>query len=296
MRGRVASWIEAMRLRTLPVSLAGVAYAAGLGVVTDHFALTPLILCLLFALLAQIASNFANEYYDFKAGLDRAGREGPRRGVTEGDITPGAMKAATFITLGAACFTGVTLVALYGQWWMYLVGILTALGVMAYSTGPFPLSHNGLGEVAVVIFFGVVPVCLTYILMGGTWSGWLVASAIGIGLLGANVLVVNNYRDREDDKAVGKHTLAVMVGLPAMASLYVADGFMAVILTLPAWMATMRLAWIAPCAYLVIHLLLYHKLITLKGHKLNPVLGQTAVLMLAFALTFLILAIISTPQ
>lgn len=78
-----------MRLRTLPVSLAGVIYAAGLGLATWHFSLIPALLCLLFALLAQIASNFANEYFDYRDGLDRPGREGPRRGVTEGDITPG---------------------------------------------------------------------------------------------------------------------------------------------------------------------------------------------------------------
>ena len=169
-RSKAGCWIEAMRLRTLPVSLAGVLYAAGLGVATGFFSLAPALMCLTFALLAQIASNFANEYYDFKAGLDRAGREGPRRGVTEGDITPAAMKYATYATLGAACAVGCVLVAIYGEWWMYVVGILTALGVMAYSTGPYPLSHHGLGEVAVVCFFGIIPVCLTYILMGGPYQ------------------------------------------------------------------------------------------------------------------------------
>lgn len=181
-----------MRLRTLPVSLAGVAYAAGLGLATWRFSLMPCLLALVFALLAQIASNFANEYFDYRAGLDRAGREGPRRGVTEGDITPRAMLAATIATLAVACGAGVALVALWGEWWMYLVGVLTAAGVFAYSAGPYPLSHHGLGEVAVVCFFGVVPVCLTYMLMGGPWGWWLLAASVGIGLMGANVLIVNN--------------------------------------------------------------------------------------------------------
>ena len=105
-RSKVACWIEAMRLRTLPVSLAGVIYAVGLGIDTHHFRVMPAILCLIFALLAQIASNFANEYYDFKRGFDRVGRDGPRRGVTEGDISPESMKYATYATLGVACVTG----------------------------------------------------------------------------------------------------------------------------------------------------------------------------------------------
>ncbi len=282
-----------MRLRTLPVSIAGVLYAVGLGVVTWRFSLVPAALCLLFALLAQIASNFANEYYDFKAGLDRAGREGPRRGVTEGDISPAAMKRATFATLGAACAVGCVLVALYGQWWMYVVGILTALGVMAYSTGPYPLSHHGLGELAVIFFFGIIPVCLTYMLMGGYAGWWLLAAAAGIGLMGANVLVVNNYRDADDDCAVGKRTLAVKLGRRAMAAIYCTNGFLALMLTLPPWLAASRLWWIVPVLYLAGHSLLTLRLTRLSGSRLNPLLGMTAMLMLIYALGFLLTVILS---
>ena len=285
MAGKIKVWVEAMRLRTLPVSLAGVIYAGALGLLAWRFSVVPWLMCMLFALLAQIASNFANEYYDFKGGLDKAGRVGPRRGVTEGDITPGAMKAATYGTLAAACVVGVMLVALYGEWWMYMVGVLTALGVVAYSSGPYPLSHHGLGEVAVVIFFGVVPVCLTYMLMGGVFGWWLLLMSVGLGLMGANVLVVNNYRDRDDDKAVGKHTLAVRLGLRGMSSLYLANGFMAVILTLPAWLAASRWGWIVPCVYLGLHFVLYTRLVRCHGAALNPLLGMTAVLMLLYSLT-----------
>ena len=207
----IKAWIEAMRLRTLPVSLAGVIYAGALGLLTWRFAFAPWLLALLFALLAQIASNFANEYFDYRDGLDRPGREGPRRGVTEGDISPRAMLAATLLVLGAACVLGVVLVALYGSWWMYLAGVAIALGVLAYSTGPYPLSRHGLGEVAVVLFFGVVPVCLTYMLMAHSCPWWVTAASVGIGLMGANVLIVNNYRDADDDRAVGKRTLAVVL-------------------------------------------------------------------------------------
>ncbi|MCM1355824.1 MAG: 1,4-dihydroxy-2-naphthoate octaprenyltransferase [Staphylococcus sp.] len=290
-RSKTASWIEATRLRTLPVSLAGVLYAVGLGVSTGHFILLPALLCFLFALLAQIASNFANEYYDFKAGLDRAGREGPRRGVTEGDITPAAMKYATFATLGAACAVGCLLVALFGQWWMVGVGILTALGVMAYSTGPYPLSHHGLGEVAVVCFFGIIPVCLTYLLLGGSYGGWLLAASVGIGLMIANVLIVNNYRDADDDRAVGKRTLAVRLGRKAMLAVYLANGFLAVILTLPEWLALSKASLIVPAIYLCLHICLTLSLRRHKGAQLNPILGKTAILIFAYALAYTVIVL-----
>ena len=282
----IGCWVAAMRLRTVPVSLAGVIYAGALGVLSLRFDIVPWGMCMAFALLAQVASNFANEYYDFAAGLDKAGRDGPRRGVTEGDITPQAMKHAAFGTLGVACLIGIALVALYGEWWMYLAGVVTALGVMAYSTGPYPLSHHGLGEVAVVFFFGIVPVTLTYMLMGGPFSWWLLASSVGIGMMGANVIIVNNYRDMEDDRAVGKRTLAVRIGRRGMSSLYLANGFMAVILTLPEWVAAARIGWLLPCLYLVLHVVLYVRLVRGRGKALNPLLGMTACLMMLYAILF----------
>ena len=111
----LSCWIEATRLRTLPVSIAGVILAIGYARLHHSFAPAPALLCLTFAILAQIASNFANEYYDFRAGLDRPGREGPRRGVTEGDITPRAMLMATYLTLAAACAVGCSLIYFGGH-------------------------------------------------------------------------------------------------------------------------------------------------------------------------------------
>lgn len=291
-RSKIAIRIEAMRLRTLPVSLSGVIFAGGLAVCNDCFSLCPFLLCLSFALLSQIASNFANEYYDFKAGIDKAGREGPRRGVTEGDISPAEMKCATFVTLALACAIGCILVALYGRWWMYLVGVITALGVVAYSSGPFPLSHNGLGEVAVIVFFGIIPVTLSYMLMGGSYSIQLLGYSAGLGLMGANVLIVNNYRDADDDSSVGKNTLAVLWGRSIVASIYLANGFFALFLTLSAWPSVIKFWWLVPTVYLVIHLNLYRLLVKRHGAALNPLLGLTALLMLFYSLGLLLFAII----
>ena len=187
----IKKWIEAMRLRTLPVSLSGVVAGCCCASFYEKFSVIPAVLCLLFALFAQIASNFANEYFDFKNGLDKKGREGFRRGVTEGDISPGAMKAATFVSLGIACIFGL-LMLFYGGWWLILIGIAVVVFALAYSTGPYPLSHHGLGDVAVIIFFGIIPVTLTCFLQMGDWTGLNVSLPVStaIGLLAANVLVV----------------------------------------------------------------------------------------------------------
>lgn len=292
-------WVEAMRLRTLPVSVAGVLAAIGYAFMNNSFKAVPAALCLIFAVLAQIASNFANEYYDFKAGLDRPGREGPRRGVTEGDITPAAMRNATFGTLAVACAVGLSLI-FWGGWWLIAAGAAIALGVLAYSTGPYPLSHHGLGEVAVLFFFGIIPVNLTYYLQSGGWDLSVFLGSVSVGLMGANVLIVNNYRDLEDDRAVNKHTLAVIMGRPFNSTLYLLSGWAAVLLMGPAWLATAMdnaagtaaMLWLAvPVIYLVVHTLLWFSILSRRGMKLNPFLGMTAMAMLFYSAGFLLAGI-----
>lgn len=281
-----------MRLRTLPVSIAGVFTAAGYALLGPGLDLAPVALCLLFAVLCQIASNFANEYYDFRAGLDRPGRVGPRRGVTEGDITPGAMARATFATLGAACLVGLSLIY-WGGWWLVFVGLFIAVGVLAYSSGPYPLSRHGLGEVAVVFFFGVVPVLFTYYLSGGSLGDTkVILGSFALGLMGANVLIVNNYRDILDDREVGKRTLAVILGRERISDLYLINGFLAVLLLLPTYHAAAPWAWIAPAVYIAAHVALYFALCRRSGPALNPLLGMTAMNMLLYSLLFLASALL----
>lgn len=281
-------WVEAMRLRTLPVSLAGVmAGVAAAWAVPGHRTL-PAVLCFVFALLAQIASNFANEYFDYKGGLDKAGREGPRRGVTEGDITPGAMLRATYATLGMACCVGLSLLW-WGGWWLLIAGIVIAIGAMAYSAGPYPLSRHGLGEVAVIIFFGVIPVNLTYYVQSGYFAWPVGIASAAIGLMGANVLLVNNYRDADDDASVGKRTLAVIMGRGFAYSLYLINGVLGMLLLLDAMGVHRWIAWV----YLAVHLLLCMMLKRRTGRAINPLLGMTAVAMLAVALAWLVSEICS---
>ncbi len=228
------AWIEAVRLRTLPVSIAGVLTGVAAAIAYGCFSWLPALLCLLFAVTAQIASNFANEYFDFRNGLDKPGRDGFRRGLAEGDLTPKAMKAALMATLALAALFGLSLIY-WGGWWLIAAGIIILIGAVAYSGGPWPLSHHGLGDVAVVLFYGVIPVFFTLWLQAvphgmsfascvpglplPLWGAGAVCGA-GIGLMGANVLIVNNYRDMDDDRAVGKHTTVVMFGRKVMAWAY----------------------------------------------------------------------------
>ncbi|MCM1310703.1 MAG: 1,4-dihydroxy-2-naphthoate octaprenyltransferase [Bacteroides sp.] len=225
---RTKAWIEGMRLRTLPVSLAAVIAAIACVSTSGHEVLWGwATVCLLFALLAQIASNFANEYFDFRDGIDTTEkRRGPERGVTIGLITPRQMLAATLITLAAACAVGLTTI-LRGGWWLLPCGVFIALGVLAYSAGPYPLSRHCLGEVAVVIFYGIIPVTLTYYVLTLTLSWTSLILGIAMGMWIAMVILVNNYRDIDADRAVGKHTVSTKIGPQGSAILYCALGQLA---------------------------------------------------------------------
>ena len=283
-------WIEAMRLRTLPVSIAGVIAGTGCAIMVGSFKAIPALLCLAFAVLAQIAANFGNEYYDFKNGIDKKGRAGFRRGVTEGEITPKAMKAATFITLGLASAVGCAML-IYGPWWLIIAGILIMCFALAYSAGPYPLSHHGLGDIAVIIFFGVVPVVLTWYLQTSSWVavGPVVAVSLAIGLLAANVLVVNNYRDMEDDASVGKRTTVVIFGRKVMGVVYLLSGFIGMSVMIPVWLGMPVWGFVVPLIYLTLHVDTWHRLRQSTGSAINPLLGRTAINLLIFALLFAII-------
>ena len=292
MMGKVKIWIECARLRTLPISVAGVVMACGLAVWHGKFSLVPAIFCFLFAVTAQIVSNFANEYYDFKRGTDKKGRVGPRRGVTEGDIKPRTLKVVTYATLALACAIGCCLIP-YGGWWLIAVGVFIAIFALAYSAGPYPLSYHGLGDLAVLLFFGIIPVNFTYYVQSGIlFQTDVLLASVAIGLMGVNVLIVNNYRDMDDDKEAGKRTSVVIIGREAASAVYLVNGFVAVALFYSIWLRVHYAALIIPVIYLVVHIFVWHKLITGKGAELNPLLGMTSMNMLIFSM-FLMLSMVT---
>ncbi len=209
-------WIAAARPRTLLAAVAPVLVGTALAwreLWLERLTLSwgAALACLGFALLVQIGTNFANDYYDFTKGADTKDRVGPQRAVASGLVAPEVMKAAMMATFMFAFIVGLTLLR-YGGWPLLVVGVASILCGVAYTGGPYPLGYNGLGDVFVFVFFGLVAVCTTFFVQTGHVSREAILCAVGVGLLATNILVVNNYRDVETDRAAGKRTLVVRFG------------------------------------------------------------------------------------
>lgn len=204
-------WVAAARPRTLPAAIAPVLVGSALAAHDGRFHAGAAALCLGFALLVQIGTNFANDYFDFIHGADTAARVGPRRAVAAGLISPATMKRATVAVFAAAFLVGLGLVA-WGGPWLIAIGVASIICGVAYTGGPWPLAYHGLGDIFVFVFFGLVAVGATYFVQAGRMDAEVLVAAVPIGLLITNILVVNNYRDAETDAAAGKRTLVVRFG------------------------------------------------------------------------------------
>lgn len=204
-------WIAAARPRTLPAAVAPVVVASALAARDHRFDPAAACLCLGFALLVQVGTNFANDYYDFVRGADTAARVGPRRAVASGLVTPSSMWRAMAFVFVAAVVVGLGLVH-WGGPWMLAVGGASILSGILYTGGPWPLGYHGFGDLFVFVFFGLVAVEVTYFVQAGTISGASALAGIAMGALSSNILLVNNYRDMETDVAARKTTLVVRFG------------------------------------------------------------------------------------
>ena len=204
-------WLGATRPRTLPAAIAPVLVGSALAWRDQSLNLWAAGLCLGFAVLIQVGTNFANDYYDFIKGADTATRVGPRRAVAAGLIAPEVMRGAMWGVFAAAFCCGLGLLA-WGGPWLLVIGVASILCGVAYTGGPWPLGYNGLGDLFVFIFFGLVAVGATYFVQSGVLTLDALLAGVPIGLLAANILVVNNYRDFETDTIAGKRTLVVRFG------------------------------------------------------------------------------------
>jgi 1,4-dihydroxy-2-naphthoate octaprenyltransferase len=272
----LSPWFLAARFRTLPASLSPVLLACVLAYSHGCLRALPSLLCILVALLAQVASNFANDYYDYTRGADTEKRLGPPRAVASGLIPPRAMLSGALLTLGLACISGLCLVALTGEWWLIAVGAGIALCVLAYSAGPFPLAYNGLGDICVVIFYGIIPVMFTYYVQAGSFTPALWPLSIAIGLLSANILIVNNYRDYDEDLLARKRTTVVLFGQRFARRLYIINAIIALALVLPFFTRVFWQVDVLYGGYILLYIHTWRDMYRLRGRALNSLLGRTA--------------------
>jgi 1,4-dihydroxy-2-naphthoate polyprenyltransferase len=205
-----AQWLAGARPRTLPAAVAPVLVGTGAAAALDGFRLGPALLAMVVALALQVAVNYANDYSDGTRGTDAA-RVGPMRLVGSGAATPRQVLLAAVLSFAVAGVAGLALAAL-SSWWLVAVGAVCILAAWTYTGGPLPYGYRALGEVFVFVFFGLVAVVGTTFAQTRTVEGLAVAASVPIGLLIVALLVVNNLRDIEGDAAVGKRTLAVLVG------------------------------------------------------------------------------------
>jgi len=211
---KMRSWILAARPKTLPAAVVPVLVGSAVAWSSGGFSFWPAFVACTCALCIQIATNFANDYFDFVKGADTEKRVGPVRVVQSGLIAPAHVRNAMIAVLVITFVLGLYLVAI-GGWPILLIGLVSILCAVIYTAGPFPLAYLGLGDVFVFFFFGIVAVTGTHFVQTLHWSRDALIPSIPIGAIATAILVVNNYRDIDTDREVGKRTLAVRMGRSA---------------------------------------------------------------------------------
>lgn len=280
------AWLLAARPKTLTGAAVPVMIGTALAWLDAQqygsFSVTAAVLCLLFSFIMQIDANFINDFFDYARGNDDPStRLGPLRACTQGWVTLDAMKRAIAGTTVLACIVGLPLI-FFGGLEMLLVGLLCVVFCFLYTTH---LSYVGMGDVLVLLFFGVVPVCCTYYVQLHTWPLTVIVASLACGLVIDGLLIVNNYRDRDNDRRDGKQTLVVKLGATASEWLYLAIGIVAVLAGLLFWAEGHVLAFILPFIYLVLHFFTWLKMRRIhEGRQLNECLGETARNILVYGL------------
>lgn len=287
------AWILAAR----PKTLTGAAVPVMIGIASAvamygwcGIRVVPAVLCMLFALIMQVDANFINDYFDFMKGTDDEQRLGPKRACAQGWITASAMRSGLFVTTLLACIVGLPLVY-YGGWEMIMVGLACVVFCFLYTISS---SYIGLGDLLVLVFFGIVPVCMTYWLTAPPTALTsipfaVVLMSIACGLIIDTLLVVNNYRDIENDRRAGKLTLIVRIGERGGLVLYLMLGLVGTILAI---VGVVLLDWhdgqwtqSLLIIYTPFHTWAFNEMRYIrKGAELNRVLGMTARNMFIFGL------------
>ena len=287
------AWILAARPKTLTGAAVPVMIGIACAVAMYGWCgirVVPAVLCMLFALIMQVDANFVNDYFDFMKGTDDEQRLGPKRACAQGWITASAMRSGLFVTTLLACIVGLPLVY-YGGWEMIMVGLACVVFCFLYTIS---FSYIGLGDLLVLVFFGIVPVCMTYWLTAPPTALTsipfaVVLMSIACGLIIDTLLVVNNYRDIENDRRAGKLTLIVRIGERGGLVLYLMLGLVGTLLAIAGvvlldwhdgqWTQSLLII------YTPFHTWAFNEMRSIrKGAELNRVLGMTARNMFIFGL------------
>ncbi len=282
-------WLLAARLRTLPASISPVIVGTALALREGQFAPPVFVATLTAAILLQVGANYANDVFDYLKGADRA-RQGPLRVTQSGLLTPQQMLTGTAIVFGVATLIGAYLV-IVGGWPILLIGALSIVCAIAYTAGPFPLAYRGLGDLFAFVFFGVVAVMGTYFLQAGRFTLMSFAASLPNALFATAIIVVNNLRDMDTDRAAGKRTLAVRIGERATRVEYtlMLAGAYLIPPALRAGGAWEGWGWTLPLVSAPVAIMLARDLWrTPRSPALNPILARTAQLNLIFSALFAI--------
>ncbi|MEZ4222688.1 MAG: 1,4-dihydroxy-2-naphthoate polyprenyltransferase [Polyangiaceae bacterium] len=278
--GSLGVWLMAARPQTLPVAVAPVAVGASVAHAAGDVRVGAVLAALFGALMIQVGTNFANDVFDYEKGADTEERLGPRRAVQSGLLSPRAVRIGMIVSFGLATLAGAYLTMLAGPV-IVAIGIVSILSGIAYTGGPYPLGYNGLGDLFVFVFFGLVAVCGTAFvaLSSIPAAAWL--AALPVGALATAVLVVNNARDYVTDARVGKRTLVVRFGRRFGTLEYAA--LVCIAYATPALMLGLGLAGprvLIALLPLPLALRLCQRMSRSEGRELNPLLPATAKLLL----------------
>ena len=272
------AWVLAARPKTLTGAAVPVMIGVALAYIDareiDAFSPIAAVLCLLFAFIMQIDANFVNDFFDYVRGNDdESTRLGPLRACTQGWVSIDAMKRAIAFTTVLACIVGLPLI-FYGGLEMLLIGLLCVVFCFLYTTH---FSYIGMGDILVLVFFGIIPVCCTYYVQLHTCPLIVIIASLACGLVIDGLLIVNNYRDRDVGRCDGKKTLVVKIGATATEWLYLAIGIVSVLAGILFWVNGHVLAFVLPFIYLTLHIFTWLKLRRIhEGRQLNECLGETA--------------------
>ena len=271
------AWMLAARPKTLTGAAVPVMIGLSLAYAdlraSGSFCWFPAVLCMLFAFVMQIDANFINDYFDFVRGNDDETRLGPKRACAQGWVSSDAMRLAIIITTSLACIIGLPLVY-YGGLEMILIGLVCVVFCFLYTTS---LSYLGLGDVLVIVFFGIVPVCIPYYIETHRMTVQVVVASLACGLVIDTLLVVNNYRDIDNDRRAKKNTLCVRMGAGLSRYFYLALGVLAFLMGAIYVCGGHFMAVLLPAVYLLMHYSAYRKMVRIDhGSELNSVLGDTA--------------------